>query len=42
MTGNRADALARLSVFVGEWVIEARFPGDQPTAEEGPLGRSRQ
>jgi hypothetical protein len=41
MAGNRADALARLDVFVGEWVIEARFPGDQPTAEEGPRGRSR-
>jgi len=41
MTGNRADALARLDVFVGEWVIEARFPGDQPTMEEGPRGRSR-
>ena len=40
MTGNRADALARLDVFVGEWVIEARFPGDQP-ATEGPRGRSR-
>lgn len=41
MTGNRADALARLGVFVGEWVIEARFPGDQPTMDEGPRGRSR-
>jgi hypothetical protein len=30
MTGNRADALARLDVFVGEWVMEARFPGDEP------------
>jgi hypothetical protein len=27
VTGNRADALARLGVFVGEWFIEARFPG---------------
>lgn len=45
MTGNRADALARLDVFVGEWVIDARFAGDQPAlssaAAEGPLGRSR-
>ncbi len=41
MTGNRADVLARLGVFVGEWVVEARFPGDQPATEEGPRGRSR-
>jgi hypothetical protein len=41
MIGNRADALPRLGVFVGEWVIEARFPGDQPAPEEGPRGRSR-
>jgi len=41
MAGNRADALARLDVFAGEWVIEARFPGDQPTTERGPRGRSR-
>ena len=45
MTGNRADALARLDVFVGEWVMEARFPGDQPTpssaAGDGPQVRSR-
>lgn len=45
MTGNRADALARLDVFIGEWVIEARFPGDQPAppaaTQEGPRGRSR-
>jgi hypothetical protein len=30
VTGTRADALARLDVFVGEWVLRARFPGDQP------------
>lgn len=30
MTGNRADALARLDVFAGEWVLQARFPGGQP------------
>jgi hypothetical protein len=41
VVGNRADALARLDVFVGEWVIAAGFPGDQPTAEEAPRGRSR-
>ena len=34
MTGIMADALARLDVFVGEWVVEARFPGggDTPAA----------
>jgi hypothetical protein len=45
VTGNRADALARLDVFVGEWVIEARFPGDQPApssaAGESPRAHSR-
>jgi hypothetical protein len=38
VSGNRADALARLGVFVGEWVMEARFPGDQP----GPSGAEGQ
>ena len=32
MTGNRAEALARLDVFVGEWVVQAG---------EGPQARSR-
>jgi hypothetical protein len=41
MAGTSADALARLDVFVGEWVIEARFPGHQPATDEGPRGRSR-
>jgi hypothetical protein len=44
MTGNRAEALARLNVFVGEWVMEARFPGGQQassSAGEGVRGRSR-
>jgi hypothetical protein len=45
VTGNRADALARPDFFVGEWVMEARFPGDQPTpssaAGDGPRVRSR-
>ena len=44
MTGSRADALARLDVFVGEWIIEARFPGHSPAApnaaEDGPVARS--
>lgn len=40
MTGHRADALAHLDVFVGEWVMQARFPGDQPAREDGPQGRS--
>jgi hypothetical protein len=30
VTGTRSDALARLDVFVGEWIVEARFPGPQP------------
>jgi hypothetical protein len=30
MTENRSQALARLDVFVGEWVLEVRFPGHQP------------
>lgn len=45
VTGNRADALAGLDVFVGEWVMQAWFPGDQPAppdaAEGGPTARSR-
>jgi hypothetical protein len=45
MTGNRSQALARLGVFVGEWVLEASFPGGQPTpsgdGEDGPRTRSR-
>jgi hypothetical protein len=33
VTGNRADALAQLDVFVGEWIMQARFPGvDAPAA----------
>jgi hypothetical protein len=42
---NRADALARLEVFVGEWVMEARFPGDLPAPSDatggGAMARSR-
>jgi hypothetical protein len=45
MTETRSEALARLGVFVGEWVVEARFPGGQPapssTREEGLQARSR-
>jgi hypothetical protein len=41
MAGNRADALVRLGVFVGEWVVEACFPGDQPAPEDSPRGGSR-
>jgi hypothetical protein len=45
VTGNRAAALAGLDVFVGEWVMQARFPGDQPAppgaAGDGPTARSR-
>ena len=37
MTGSRADALARLDVFVGDWVLEARFPGGQPAAPPGEV-----
>jgi hypothetical protein len=43
VTGNRSEALARLDVFVGEWVVEARLPG-QPAppgaAGDGPVARS--
>jgi len=45
VAGSRADALARLDVFIGEWAMEARFPGDQPTpsgaAGESPRAHSR-
>jgi hypothetical protein len=45
VTGNRADALARLDVFVGDWSMEAQFPGHQPApsgaAGRGAMARSR-
>ena len=45
VTTNQADALARLDVLVAEWIMEARFPGGQPTspsaADDGPQARSR-
>jgi hypothetical protein len=44
VTQTRADALARLDVFVGDWSMEARFPGQEP-APSGPadsvMARSR-
>jgi len=40
VTENRSGALARLGVFVDEWVLEARFPGDQPAPAGGPQARS--
>ena len=45
MTGNRSQALARLDVFVGEWVLTARFPGSPPAPpsamEYGPQVSTR-
>lgn len=45
VTSSTAEALARLDVFAGEWVMQARFPGGQPApsgeAGGGPLARSR-
>jgi hypothetical protein len=44
VTGTRADALARLGVFIGDWVVQARFPGGQPRSgdgEQSPQARSR-
>ncbi|MFF2727907.1 hypothetical protein ACFVS9_08365 [Streptomyces sp. NPDC058008] len=45
MSGERAEMLERLDVFIGEWVLEARFPGDRPPPTGpgggGPTGRSR-
>jgi hypothetical protein len=35
--GSREEALARLDVFVGEWAVEATFPGDR-TAPAGGTG----
>jgi hypothetical protein len=40
MTENRSEALARLDAFIGDWVLEARFPGIQAAPSsatgEGP------
>ena len=41
VTENRPQALARLDVFVGDWILEARFPGHEPLAMPGPQARSR-
>lgn len=45
VTENRPEALARLGVFAGEWVLEARFRGGGPAlsaaSQEGPQVRSR-
>jgi len=45
VTEHGSQALARLGVFVGEWVLEVRFPGDQPVpssaSADGPQARSR-
>jgi hypothetical protein len=41
VTKLRDDALARLDVFVGEWVMEVRFPGGPPPgAAGGPSARA--
>jgi hypothetical protein len=45
VTENRADVLARLDVFIGDWTMEVRFPGNQPepsgAASGSPMARSR-
>jgi hypothetical protein len=41
VTGNAQAARGRLDVLVGEWVLEARFAGDEQGAGEGPRGHSR-
>jgi hypothetical protein len=45
MTEDGSKALARLDVFVGEWVLQARFPDEQPAPssaeEDSPQARSR-
>jgi hypothetical protein len=43
VSGNVTDALERLDVFVGEWDMEARFPGGDPPPprEPGTVARSR-
>jgi hypothetical protein len=44
VTESRADALSGLEVLVGEWTVEAQFPGRQPGSPggvgEGLIGRS--
>jgi hypothetical protein len=45
VTESGSQARARLDVFVGEWVVEVRFPGGEPAPstakEEGLQARSR-
>jgi hypothetical protein len=41
VTESRPEALARLDVFVGEWLVQARFPGDGP-APSGAAGAAPQ
>jgi hypothetical protein len=41
MTESRSEALARLEVFVGDWIVQANFPGDQPTPAGAPQAHSR-
>ena len=41
VTGNAPEARERLGVFVGEWILEVRFPGHEQAPGEGPRARSR-
>jgi hypothetical protein len=42
VTETRVDALARLGVLVGDWALEAKFPGQEPSgAAGGVMVRSR-
>jgi hypothetical protein len=36
MADDRSEAFVRLDVFLGEWVVEASFPGEQPAAAASP------
>jgi hypothetical protein len=37
----RREALERLDIFAGEWVLQASFPSDAPAAAQGPAGPQR-
>ena len=41
MTGNGPQALARLGVFIGEWIVAGRFPGRSEAGGSAPTTRSR-
>jgi hypothetical protein len=41
VTDSRPEALARLDVFVGEWLMEARFPDQAGPGGSGPVVLSR-